>query len=77
MQGGGGGVSRGLRGQSISIPLEGLLRGEKKDGISLPIKKRVTSLPTLSLEKYHECVRVWSSAATESPANELTESIDC
>lgn len=32
---------------------------KKKDGISVPIKKRVTSLPTLSLEKYlalKECV---------------------
>lgn len=38
----------------------GVAEREKKDGISVLIKKRVTSLPTLSLEKYHpcNCVRV-------------------
>lgn len=43
-----GGVLRGLRTINQHSP-RGVAERKKKDGISIPIKKRVTSLPTLSV----------------------------
>lgn len=58
---GGGGIMRTQRTINQHSP-GGVAERKKKDGISIPIKKRVTSLPTLSLEKC-VCVIVQESLA--------------
>lgn len=52
----------------------GVAEREKKDGISIPIKKRVMCLFTLSLQKYHV---MFVFVAMQQPVNELTKKIDC
>lgn len=76
----GGGYYEDLEDNQSAFPRRGCWE-EKKDGISIPIKKRVTSLPRLSLEKYHPCKCVCVCnvvcAAITGLANERTERIDC
>lgn len=64
-------------------PGEVAVRG-KKDGISIPIKKRLTSFPILSLQKYQPCkcvlvceVEDVKQRGNQEPPNESTQRIDC
>lgn len=75
------GFSEDLEDDQSAFPWSGCCE-KKKDGISVPIKKRVTSLPTLSLKKIpplQKCVQCYmcSSKTTKSPANEQANGIDC